>query len=925
MSGAFIYLGILFLLVALVIGLVIYARKQNQPGGGAALAGASGESFEVVARATEDLVDVYDIEGPFFRNTGGDAVAILELSPILVTIEGQRPELFQKTFAEVVGLLPENTTLQIVSMPTPEPRIAGLAETYAYHAYRWREQALTQGAAGQPDAAVHSMVRAGLALDIGKLILERGREPTQRTSLVVLTKRPSLIGPADAPLSEGFIREFELEVTRLCTLFNEKGLPLRPLEHFEALHYLWYAYNPTHVSGAVRDLALNRLADIFAAGRTNAQPVAALTSQEIQAALGEPRKHLKNVLAPRLLEEGNSTVMFENQTMLLYYITDFRNSDLMLTQELLGPDLRYLNRLFVTYFLNSPSVAEMARLSRKAETAKKAGRIMAERLGVTPSFQQDEEIFALSERRYSAETNRNPTRFVGMYVGLLVNSAAAEDERATFEGIMMKQGLRFVEARWVATEVWRSMAPTGVRLHRSGDDRDISSADATFLNPLSAVTVLDPHGDFIGYTEVGAGMEYPVAFNRERGQSPISRSEAYIGTTGQGKSFALKVMVADWHARGHNVAIIDPSSSREFSRLTDLLMGERVDLSGGEGFNPIRFEPFPPSVTGDDALLKDLALLVYEGNLAVVETLYATAKGDNATLSGAERGMIENAMRRAMDRKGMKHLDPSTWGNGIITLEDIYEEVGQDGVHKYPVEADLFIKNLRMYASRGELYYDQYNTHNTFASENPLVTFEFGLASSSENRQRLALMHLTTLRMVLQRAFLRYLLDPEPVPYHIVIDEASQMLVHPSITSYVTRIISEYAKYGFSVHLAFQDMNALYAVDAAGVRDAHTYSVNKLLSVIHGYFVFQSENKSNEAVVRALGLEPRTLLALNRLRDKRCMAIFPRLKLQLVLKMVAPESMMSTLDTTPEAMRQNILVGAAAQTVIAIPVPEGRR
>ena len=126
----------------------------------------------------------------------------------------------------------------------------------------------------------------------------------------------------------------------------------------------------------------------------------------------DPREELRRVLAPIVLEEGDARIRFQNQEMLLYFVTDYRFA-VPAIRRLYGRDSRFAHRLYVSYYITSPSSDEMARSARKASTAKQALATIAQRAGSLPSYKEAEEVLSIEEARAGAETEKNVTKMLG--------------------------------------------------------------------------------------------------------------------------------------------------------------------------------------------------------------------------------------------------------------------------------------------------------------------------------------------------------------------------------------------------------------------------------------------------------------------------------------------------------------------------------
>jgi hypothetical protein len=147
---------------------------------------------------------------------------------------------------------------------------------------------------------------------------------------------------------------------------------------------------------------------------------------------------------------------------------------------------------------------------------------------------------------------------------------------------------------------------------------------------------------------------------------------------------------------------------------------------------------------------------------------------------------------------------------------------------------------LEQYAAQDGQYYEQYNTPNDFSLDADLITATFGLAQLSSDETAKAISGHFAMRIGVNHAVRSFLMNKEPVPFHIVIDEASQLLTTPALVSSVVAMISLLSAYGISVHLAFQTMEAIQRADGLGAAE-NASSMNTLSGVIPAYWLFHQE------------------------------------------------------------------------------------
>lgn len=362
----------------------------------------------------------------------------------------------------------------------------------------------------------------------------------------------------------------------------------------------------------------------------------------------------------------------------------------------------------------------------------------------------------------------------------------------------------------------------------------------------------------------------------------------------------LKWWVTEWLVRNQNVIVIDPKL--EFGPVVEILGGSNVDAVGTTGFNLLRFENYP--LDPDSQLGQALARMTFEDNLAAIKSLYRAAKGGKASyVSGTESNLLIRALQHAMKNKDMAPDDPTTWAPDRITFGDVYQVLVRELLHDDPATVKVIMNNLMQYGDPTGQYYTQYNTPTPLNLDDDLVVITFGLSQFSADQRLTALAYHFALRMAAQHSIRKFILGEEVKPYHIVIDEASQMLTSPSLVSSVARMLSLLPAYGISVHLAFQDMFALERADALGAEE-NAGSMNSLLGTIPAYWLFNQEPQSAAKAVQLLRLPQNEQGAIAGKRPGQCLIVFPRAELRIPISVKVPQAFLEIYKTDPDAMRQ---------------------
>jgi hypothetical protein len=893
-----IYFGLAGVMGLALAGLVVYARFFGKPRAGV----STKTEKETGSSPSEGLVELIDIvdEGYFLTQTGSLA-AIFYLQPVLSTTSTSTDSL-QASFISIMHALEPKTTLQIVQLPLPS-KLGDLTDRYAQTCYRWRKRVEQAQAQGDERATAAASTRYFAAAQIGSQILQTGGRAPRRETFLVLSTSAGFSGRATPVGIQKAARTLKMDAQRLEALFESNGMPLTGLTAEQALPVLWHAYNPDQGSPEMLEREAERFASIMQDGQAG-PGASTLSQEEIERALADPQQELRRILAPPLVEECQAGLRFGEKEILLYFINDFHTT-VPSMRRLLGPGAKFAHQLILSYYITAPPPDEMARLTRKASTAKQALQAVAQRIGALPSYKQAEEVRSIEQARAGAETEKDVPRLLGLYLGLVTSGESREAERVEFESVLRSAGVEYIPAQWMALDVWRTLLPLGQRFHRF-EERNLFSHNLAPLNPATATAWFEAGGEFCGFVAYGENAGTPVVIRRERGGEFIP-SDALVGAQNSGKSFTIKLWITDWIARGQRAFVVDPKL--EFAALTRALGGDLLALRGGRGFNLLQFDRLPGTPASD--LGPAIAGLIFEDNLAALEALYTLAKGARSHTSGVERNLLINALKRAMSIKGLDPKDAATWEPNKVFLSDVYEVLKGELAGHDPETVRLMAAVLEQYGAQDGQYYEQYNTPNDFSLDADLITATFGLGQLSSDETAKAISGHFAMRIGVNHAVRSFLLYKEPAPFHIVIDEASQLLTTPALVSSVVSMISLLSAYGISVHLAFQTMEAIQRADGLGAAE-NASSMNTLSGVIPAYWLFHQEPQSAETAVRLLHLQSAEARRIVANRVGQCILAFPKAGMNIPLAVIVPEAFHPLFRTDPASTRA-LIEGALAQ------------
>jgi len=874
----YILAGLLFMIL---IGLFVYARliiprrqvALDAPGheaGIPALRSFRRKSLPIAG--SEDMVDAKGFfataDADFILTRFNDLVLVAEFSPLLASVD-VTPDGLNRSFADAIRAMPENTRIQIVQTPVISDATA-LTDRFALQAHDWSQELGRRG--GLDDRANAWLAnRHNVIYATAQTILEIGAASPMRRSFLVMNRNAGAV-VSDASLKAAADRLFVSAIS-VIRLFSERGLPLTLLSRRQATEILYYAYNPDYAYTLGRNVAEARFVDLALQGETAiADPIQAAAADVAEAGGAHD---LGLVLAPPSMEIQDDHLEFGSERVCLvpYYITGSHFARAGLT-DLLGREHQWAARVIVSYYVTAPSRERISRQARKASATRQGLEGAFARLGRAPSYSATKQVGQIEQARYGAETGEDVPRYFGIYVGLIGPKDRLAADRASFEASLRGAGLVAVPARWVAADAWRSMVPLATRRHTFSEPAFQHEMIAG-LSPILGRTLYDPDGDFLGFTDTGGGHHAPVAIRRRRGTN-LPPGDAVVGEPGKGKSFFLKFLVSQWASLGERVIIIDPKG--EFGALTRMLGGEVRGFAPGRGFNLLSFPDLPASMnSGDRAALSEL---IFNGNLALLQSLYAGLRGQLSDIS-EQKTYLTRALQKAMESASMDPWDASTWKGRSITIADVYSVLARELLPEGPEAIRPMLTLLNPYCEKDGIYQHLFNGSDrplSFDELPDLTCITFGALSLGDETNRI-LTQAFALQVAYQIAVQSFLVDMRGKtgqrPIHIVVDEASQVLTTSELVSQVVHMMSRLPAFGISLHLAFQDFAALRTADSLITRGGSISSANTLTGVIPMFFLFGQTSQSAQTAASILQLDPAHARYIQEQGYGRCLAVIP--------------------------------------------------
>ncbi len=257
-----------------------------------------------------------------------------------------------------------------------------------------------------------------------------------------------------------------------------------------------------------------------------------------------------------------------------------------------------------------------------------------------------------------------------------------------------------------------------------------------------------------------------------------------LASSGSGKSYLAKLMIARHLLNGTKVMVIDPQG--EYRGLVERFKGQRVDLSRTSKtiINPL-------DLMGHDYPEKRLALM----------DLMPIMLGE---LTEPQKALIDRAMTEAYELKGIQMDEPESWENEPPKMEDVLNilkgMLKRAGMLEKPTISSL-INRFSLYVD-GVFSFLNKQTSINFDSD--FVCFDIG-AMPKQVKPVMMFLILDYVYMKMKEDLQRKLL---------VIDEAWSLLGRSEEATYVFEIVKTCRKFNLALFLINQEVEGMLASEA---------------------------------------------------------------------------------------------------------------
>lgn len=228
-------------------------------------------------------------------------------------------------------------------------------------------------------------------------------------------------------------------------------------------------------------------------------------------------------------------------------------------------------------------------------------------------------------------------------------------------------------------EGYQQLSPTYPQNKRIQETTSRAFPVSAFVGgfPFASGSFNDEGGYYFGRDSNGGIIL--IDFWRRDSQRPNSNITV-IGSSGSGKSTAIKHIIASEYARGTKVIVIDPESEYKDMCLNPMFGGDWIDVSGGRGglINPLQIRPVPPE--DEEAEITEREKI---GDLAIhLKTLETFFQLYLPSMDDRLRALLNQSLVALYSNFGITwDTDISQWkAEQFPTISDLYALVSERAV-----------------------------------------------------------------------------------------------------------------------------------------------------------------------------------------------------------------------------------------------------
>lgn len=364
---------------------------------------------------------------------------------------------------------------------------------------------------------------------------------------------------------------------------------------------------------------------------------------------------------------------------------------------------------------------------------------------------------------------------IGFYVDVKAHNTkdldiATKKVRNIMESIMIQPKVPALQMR----DAVQSCLPIAMNKLGPVVNRCMTSSSAAACFPFITSSLQESGGTLFGFNQLN---DIPVIID------PFSHPNFNIlclGTSGGGKSFAIKLLAMRQYTAGTDVYIIDPQG--EYSEMVKSLGGDiiRISPDSDQVINPM-----------------DMMGMTYDEKKLSLYSFFAVMLGGE--LTEPQKAVLDECIDAAFDKKGITQ-DPVTWSKKPPKLEDVYDALEpklKDRREMIYMPALAVYNRLKTYV-HGPLRF--LNRETTVDINKRLISFDVSEIEQGKGKKAVLYLVLEFIYKKMKQNRRRKM---------VIIDEAWSVLSSMSgeDDDYITRIVKTARKFNLSLCMISQEVN----------------------------------------------------------------------------------------------------------------------
>jgi len=489
---------------------------------------------------------------------------------------------------------------------------------------------------------------------------------------------------------------------------------------------------------------------------------------EVEKLIEETTINIKDIIAPSSVAINNDSIEFGQRLARSFFIFSYPR---YISTGWLSPVINLDARMDIAIFIHPIETGPQLKQLRKRVTEVQAEISEREEKGLVrdPALEiAYQDLEGLRERLQTAQEKMSK---LGIYLTVYgENQEELRDIETTLRSILESRLIYIKPALYQQKQGFISCAPYGldkIQVHTPMNTGPLSS-----VFPFVSFDLSSNEGILFGINKHNSSL---ILFNRF---SLANANEVIFGTSGGGKSYAIKLEILRSLMQGIDVIIIDPEN--EYEALSDAVGGSffSISLSSEYHINPFDLPTPRPEDNPKDILRSNVINLV--GLLRIML----------GGLTPEEDSIMDKALTETYAAKDITpDSDPRDWKENVPLMQDLESVLkGMEGTESLTRRLQKFTQGS---------YSDFFNSPTNISMGKSFISF--GIRDMEEG-----------LRPIAMFIIMRYIwnkVKSELKKRILVVDEAWWIMQSEDGASFLFGLVKRARKYWLGVTTVTQDVN----------------------------------------------------------------------------------------------------------------------